>query len=143
MRKVFIDCNERIPCNPCEFTCKFGAILIGPNLTELPQTNSDLCIGCGACVAACPGQACFLIDENVDDGYSTIDFPYEFFPIPVVGEFVTACDNEGIDVCSGQVEYISANASYSLTKVIRIRVPSKYVRLIRGIKRKLRESDII
>ena len=56
---VVIECKQNIPCNPCESACPHHAITIGNPITNLPVVDSEKCIGCGLCVAQCPGQACF------------------------------------------------------------------------------------
>ncbi|MEI7884196.1 MAG: 4Fe-4S dicluster domain-containing protein [Clostridia bacterium] len=133
MKKVFIDCPELIPCNPCESACSFGAIIIGKNIIDLPQVDLLKCTGCGKCVAACPGQACFVVDEDYQDDLATIDFPYEYLPEPVVGLQVYARDNEGRDICKGEVIKVIKNKNNQQTTIIRLAVPKKNVYQVRGI----------
>ena len=135
MRRIFIDCSQNIPCDPCEHSCRFGAITIGKNITDLPKVHPELCTGCGKCVAACPGQACFLIDEEFSSAAATIDFPYEYLPLPYTGAEVIACDNEGDEVCKGVVEKVLVIASNNQTPIVRISVPKKAVYRVRGIRR--------
>ena len=60
---LLIDCEEEIPCNPCEDICPKKVINIGKPITNIPiVSNVSKCIGCGLCVANCPGQAIFLIN---------------------------------------------------------------------------------
>jgi len=37
-------------------------------------------------VACCPGQAIFLVEEHEDEDYGLVTFPYEFLPLPEVGD---------------------------------------------------------
>ena len=135
MRRIFIDCPQEIPCNPCVFSCAVGAITINGPLTARPKTYPEKCIGCSNCVAACPGQACFLIDEDYSDTLSTIDFPYEFLPLPNPGDFVDARDNEGNTICRGQIVEVIERPAWSGTRVIRLAVPKSTVFDVRGIRK--------
>ena len=64
---VVIECKQNIPCNPCESACPHHAISIGNPITNLPVVDPEKCIGCGLCVAQCPGQACFLVDMSHEE----------------------------------------------------------------------------
>jgi NAD-dependent dihydropyrimidine dehydrogenase PreA subunit len=94
---------EEIPCNPCEAACPFGAIRIPGNITARPVVDMEKCTGCSNCVTACPGQACFVIDPDFGPGEGTVDFPYEYVPLPEPGLSVQAMDNNGEKICAGQV----------------------------------------
>ena len=48
-----IECVQQIPCNPCEKACPFGAIEIGPDITQLPRLDLEKCRGCGICADLC------------------------------------------------------------------------------------------
>lgn len=135
MRKIFIDCTQNIPCDPCQHACPFGAIYIGENITNLPVTDIEKCTGCGICVAACPGQACFLIDEEFAPGRATLDFPYEYLPYPTEGLEVEARDNEGVTLCTGTVEKVIVNKRNNKTAIVRMSVPLEAAYKVRGMKR--------
>lgn len=135
MKKIFIDCTENIPCDPCRHSCPVGAITFDGDITDNPTRHPELCIGCGKCVAACPGQACFLVDEEFAPGRATVDFPYEFLPRPAVGMAVTARNNEGEDVCDAVVEAVIDVKSNHQTAVVRISVPVEHAYHVRGMKR--------
>ena len=132
MRKVFIDCPECIPCNPCEYACPAGAIRVGEQITDQPQVDLQRCTGCGLCVAACPGQACFLVDPEFGPGEASVDFPFEYLPLPQPGDTVEARDNMGQTVCSGRVVRVHPGAGS--TYVVRIAVPSEFAYQVRGIR---------
>lgn len=134
MRKIFIDCKERIPCNPCQHACPVGAILIGEDITSLPQAQPEQCIGCGKCVAACPGQACFLINREYSENEATIDFPYEYLPLPYPGLELEARTNLGETVCTGRVIQVLSIPTYDHTQILRLAVPKALVEQVRGVK---------
>ncbi len=91
--KAIIECYEEIPCNPCESHCPFDAISVGENINTRPQLVVDRCVGCGICVAICPGVAIMLAKVNEDKATFTI--PYEFNPKPNVQDVWHAINREG------------------------------------------------
>ena len=50
-----VECYQKIPCNPCQTACPFGAINIGCDINNIPERDENVCTGCGMCVAKCPG----------------------------------------------------------------------------------------
>ncbi len=130
------ECTQEIPCNPCEPACKFGAITVGEPITNLPKVDADKCIGCGICVAQCPGLAIFVLDKTFGDDIGTVSFPYEYNPLPEVGETAQAVDRMGNFVTKCKVEKVADLKSFDRTPVVTISVPKEYVEVVRGIKRK-------
>lgn len=134
MRKVFIECMQEIPCNPCASACPKGAITVGPPITSLPVVNEEKCIGCGICVASCPGQACFLLDMEFSDCEATIDLPYEFLPLPSAGDTVAATGRSGEYICGGRIVNVINPAKYNHTPIIRMAVPKEYIGDVRSFR---------
>lgn len=133
MRKVLIDCQECIPCNPCISFCPTGAVTIADGLTGLPMADLSKCTGCALCVAACPGQACFVVDEEFAPGLAAVDLPYEYYPVPEAGAVVKARNNEGEILCTATVVKVTDLPAYRQTKVVRVSVPKEFATQVRGI----------
>ena len=102
-RVACIECVQEIPCNPCEGICHFGAITVGEQITNLPCLDEKACTGCGLCVAHCPGLAITIIDKSYSETEATVDFPFEYIPLPKEGDVVDAVSREGEVVCSGRI----------------------------------------
>ena len=120
-----IECTQNIPCNPCQDACRKGCIKIGSNITSLPVVDEEHpCIGCGMCVASCSGQAIFLIEEDVEPGYGEVTMPYEFFPLPKVGDHGIAYGRNGKAVCACEVTNIRTSPAFDHTNLLTIKVPS-------------------
>jgi len=132
---VLIECVQEIPCNPCEEACKFGAIYVGEPITNLPQVDFEKCIGCGQCIAKCPGLAIYLLDYNYNHQDASISFPYEYYPLPNEGEMVKAVDRKGDFVCEGKVIKVRNPKINECTAVITIIFPKQYYKEVRGIER--------
>ena len=90
-----VECYQKIPCNPCQTACPFGAIRIGEDINEIPCRDENVCTGCGVCVAKCPGLSIMIVDGS--KSAETVEFriPYEFLPLPEAGEKVTGLDRAG------------------------------------------------
>lgn len=130
-----IECTQNIPCNPCQDACKFGCIKVGENITHLPAIDEEKkCTGCGLCVASCSGQAIFLVDETYKDGYASIAFPYEFLPMPEVGDKGTALDRQGKPVCEAEIVSVKKAPIMDKTAVVAMKVPLEYVHAARFYK---------
>ncbi len=130
-----IECVQEIPCNPCEAACPFQAITVGEKITNVPRLNEAKCVGCGQCLTRCPGLAIFLVDMSSQDGSASLAFPYEYLPLPSVGEDVDAVDRSGCYACRGKVLSVQDPARNEGTAVIKIEIPEAYVHHVRGIAR--------
>ena len=131
-----MECTQNIPCNPCQDACPKGCISIGENITSLPVVKTDAqCIGCGMCVASCSGQAIFLVDENTGDGFGTVTMPYEFLPLPQIGDKGIALGRNGKKVCDAEVVDVRTSKAFDHTNLLTIRVPSDMTMKARFFKR--------
>ena len=125
-----IECQEEIPCNPCECNCPRGAIHVGDTVTSRPCLDVDECVGCALCVSRCPGLAIFVVDLSQEDGDRVI-VPYEFLPLPSVGDTVSGVDRSGRDVCAATVLAVNDDARNDRTAVITIQVPKGLGMIVR------------
>jgi Fe-S-cluster-containing hydrogenase component 2 len=128
-----IECAQEIPCNPCEALCPHGAITVGQPITRLPVLDEDACIGCGLCIAGCPGQAIFVVDKTYAQGRATVQLPYEFLPLPEKGEVVDGLNRAGETVCEALVLRVQNPKKYDRTPVITVEVPTDCAMEVRSI----------
>jgi Fe-S-cluster-containing hydrogenase component 2 len=140
-RVACIECVQEIPCNPCESICKFGAITVGNPITNLPHLDGEKCVGCGLCVANCPGLAITVINRAYSEDEAAIDFPYEYLPLPREGDTVDAVNRAGETVCQGRVLKVSKIPAYAGTAVISLAVPKEQIDEVRSMKRLPREEE--
>ena len=119
-----IECSQNIPCNPCQDACPKHCIKIGERITSLPVVDENAgCSGCGMCVAACSGQAIFLVNEDYENGYASVTLPYEFLPLPEKGERGWALDRSGSKVCTAEVVKVQTSPAFDCTNLLTIKVP--------------------
>ena len=121
-----IECTQNIPCDPCQDACAQGCIKVGDNITGLPVTdNGRKCTGCCMCVAACSGQAIFLVNEDCGNGSGIVGLPYEFLPLPEAGARGRALDRRGRPVCDAEVIEVRKSGVMDKTAVLMMRVPAE------------------
>lgn len=122
-----IECTQNIPCNPCQDACKFGCIMVGRQITSIPQIDHEKkCTGCGMCVASCSGQAIFLVDDDYDETHAAITMAYEFLPYPEKGQKGTALSRAGQPVCEAEVLSLRRSAATDGTALLTIAVPKEF-----------------
>jgi len=96
---VQIDCLYGFACNPCEFSCKHGAIT-KTSTSTVPQLDFDKCIGCMDCVYQCPGLAIFGYNVKKDWLFLPIEYEVE------KDAEVYLVNNNGDKIGEGQIEKI-------------------------------------
>ncbi len=131
---AIFECFQEIPCNPCFTGCKVGAVQPFEDINHIPVINHEKCTGCGLCVSACPGLACFVIDETYSDKETTIKIPYEFLPLPEVGQEVDALDRKGEVIGKAKVVAVQSNKKLDHTNAITIAVPKDQALVVRNIR---------
>ena len=129
---VVVECKQNIPCNPCESACPHGAIIVGNPITNLPIVDPEKCIGCGLCVAQCPGQACFLVDMSHEE-YDTVTIPYEYYPLPEKNQEVYGLSRDGVYLVKATVLRVIMAKKNDRTAVIEIKVPKGFGMKVRNI----------
>ena len=123
-----MECSQNIPCNPCQDACPKGCIKIGENITALPAVSDTAeCIGCGLCVASCSGQAIFLVNEDLGDGFGQVTLPYEFLPLPGKGDRGMALGRSGEEICEAEVTEVKSMPAFDHTNLLTIKVPKEMV----------------
>jgi Fe-S-cluster-containing hydrogenase component 2 len=125
---AIIECIQEIPCDPCVAICPVESISM-KDINDIPKIDYDKCTGCKRCVSICPGLAIFVV--KLIDERAQITLPYEFLPIPKVGDIVKALDREGKS--RGDAKVIRVNRS-SKTTVITIEVDKDLAMEVRNIK---------
>lgn len=134
-----IECDEEIPCNSCEYACKFDAIRVGENINSLPSYDPAKCTGCALCVVSCPGLAIFM--KKIDSNIAVLGIPYEFLPIPRMDEKMWGIDRNGNYVCDVKVKRVVKNANK--TNIVYVELPVEFVDMVRHIKYPSKESPYI
>lgn len=129
---VIIECFQKIPCDPCAISCKFGAIKPFKDINDLPQVDFDKCSGCGICISSCPGLAIFVIDMNYSEGKALIKLPHEMLPLPEKGEVVYALDRAGGKL--GKAKVAKVLKIKNKTNIISLTVPKSMAMKVRSIK---------
>ena len=125
---AIIECIQEIPCDPCVAICPVESISM-KDINDIPKIDYDKCTGCKRCVSICPGLAIFVV--KIKDDKAQVTLPYEFLPIPKVGDIVKALDREGKS--RGNAKVIRVNSS-SKTTVITIEADKHLAMEVRNIK---------
>ena len=133
---AIIECVQDIPCNPCEAACPQGAIRVGTPITNFPVLDEDLCTGCGLCIPSCPGLAIFVVDLDYSDTDALVSFPYEYEPLPAVGDQVEAVNREGQTVAIGHVTRVRNPPTFDRAATVTVAIPKEYAMVVRSIARK-------
>ena len=135
-RVAAIECLQEIPCNPCEPSCRFEAIKVGEDITQLPALDEDKCTGCMSCLPICPGQAIFIIDESLGEGKAEVSLPYEFRPLPAEGEEVVALKRSGEELGPARVVKVRESEKMDRTAMVTLEVPREWSMKARFFRRK-------
>lgn len=130
-----VECAQEIPCNPCSRACPQGAITLTPGITALPVLHGEKCTGCGLCIPRCPGLAIFTVHKNYTDRTSLVSFPYEYLPLPAVGDVVPCAGRDGALLTDGTVKRVLSPAAYDHTAVVTVEVPKEHCMAVRTIRR--------
>jgi Fe-S-cluster-containing hydrogenase component 2 len=130
---VVVECDEDIPCNPCEDICKKGAITVGNPITNLPKVDPNKCNGCALCVTICPGLCIFVVNKNYTDTESLIYIPFELSPLPEKNQIVKGCNQKGEQVCDARVEKVIKPKKINKTAIIAVAVPKEFYGTVRNI----------
>ena len=131
---VVVECFQEIPCNVCEIACPYNAIKVGRPLTSLPIIDENKCLGCGSCIPICPGLAIFVVDLNYSEKSATVSVPYEFLPLPELGDKVYAVNRRGTVVCEARVMKVMRLERFDRTHVVTINVPKEHVMDVRFLR---------
>ena len=132
---AIIECDQEIPCNPCESACPNGAIKIGIPINNRPIFYRERCKGCGKCIPFCPGLAIFLFDPSYSESEALVAFPHEFLPLPQKGQEVKVVDREGLVLGRGKVAKVDLKSSNDRTPVVYVTVPKEIGQKVRGMSR--------
>ncbi|MHB8072719.1 4Fe-4S dicluster domain-containing protein [Desulfosporosinus fructosivorans] len=131
---AIIECFQEIPCNPCTEACKQGAIQPMEDINNLPKLDFDQCNGCGVCLSRCPGLAIFIVDASYSDTEAIVRIPYEYAPVPQVGEQVVGLNRAGEELGTFEVNKVQSGGKKNKTYTICLVVPQDLAMDVRGIR---------
>lgn len=128
------ECFQKIPCNPCTKACVKQAIRVEPDINAAPLVDFDVCNGCGACIARCPGLAIFVVDMTYGEEEALVRLPFEFIPVPEAGQKAMGLDRSGRELGWFSVVKVISGGKKNLTNIISLAVPRKLAMEVRNIR---------
>ncbi len=129
-------CNQEIPCNPCTSVCPQEQIKTEEDLiTNLPYFKDEKeCIGCGKCVAVCPGLAVTLVDYRKDKDYPSVTFPLELSESRLQkGISIFVVSNDSV-LGEFEISRVRVLKEFPKTQLITIKLPKTIVKKAVGLK---------
>jgi len=129
-----VECFQEIPCDPCVKACKRGAIAMPGGINAMPVVDENLCNGCGYCITQCPGLAIFVVDKTYGDEFALVKLPYEYVPVPQVGQSVTALNRAGEELGCFEVVNIISGGKKNMTHTISLAVSQELVMEVRDVR---------
>jgi len=131
---AIVECFQEIPCDPCVKACKRGAVSMPGDVNGLPVVDFDLCNGCGLCISLCPGLAIFVVDKTYSDELALVKLPYEYVPVPEIGQYVTGLDRAGEKKGDFEVIKVISGGKRNMTYTISLAVPQDLAMEVRDIR---------
>ena len=135
------ECFQSIPCNPCAMSCPQGAVLPFEDINDRPVVDENKCNGCGLCIMKCPGLAVMAVDMTKDEKTAILKLPYEFRPLPEVGQVITALDRVGEPV--GIATVINIVQPANKTTVVSVTIDKNLVKTVRNIRVEVPNTNIV
>ena len=130
---AIVECFQEIPCDPCLKACSRGAITKPRDINDLPIVDVSLCNGCGLCISLCPGLAIFVVDKTYSEELALVKLPFEYVPVPQVGQYVAALDRAGKELGLFEVIKVTSGGKKNKTYTISLVVPKVLAMEIRDI----------
>jgi len=128
------ECFQEIPCDPCVKACNQGAIKMPGDINDVPVVDVESCNGCGICISRCPGLAIFVVDKTYSEDMALVKLPYEYLPLPAVGQFVEGTDRRGEILGSYEIIKVTSGGKKNLTYTVSIAVPQSLAMEVRGFQ---------
>jgi len=129
-------CAQEIPCDPCTTVCPHDLIkMSGDSILSLPYfTNEEPCIGCGKCVAVCPGLAITLVDYRKDPKNVLVTIPVELGKTRIQkGDIVHVMSNT-TELGDYRVERVRILKDYPKTELVTVKLPKALAKEATGIQ---------
>lgn len=129
-----VECFQEIPCNPCTTSCRRGAFEEMLDINNLPKIDVNLCNGCTICVTSCPGMAIMVVDASYSKDEALFKIPYEFSPLPEIGQVVRGLNREGEYITDVKILKVSNPKSFDKTPIITCVVNKDFLYEFRNIE---------
>ena len=129
-------CTQEIPCNPCTSVCDQEQIkTVDDLITKLPYFNGEKdCLGCGKCIAVCPGLAVVLHDYRKEKDNPLITFPLELTDTKLEnGQKIIVVSNEK-ELGEFEIHRSRILKEFPKTQLITVKLPSEMAKKAVAIK---------
>jgi sarcosine oxidase subunit alpha len=131
-KRIVMRCQQDIPCNPCEASCKKGAIKIGDELNQQPSFDPALCTGCGNCLTACPGRAIRMVQYHYSPAHAVVTVAYEFADKLAVDDAVNLIDDDFKPIGKGNIVKIRTTHKKGGCSLVSVLVEKELALAVRG-----------
>lgn len=131
---AIVECFQNIPCNPCTTSCNRNAFNEMLDINDLPVIDVDICNGCTICVSKCPGMAIMVIDGSYSEDEVVFKIPYEFLPLPKVGDIVKGINRAGEYITDVKILRVTNPKSFDKTPIVNCIVNKDFLYDFRNIR---------